>query len=142
MNQTDRGSYRTKESLTHSFTHSCLGKILIFAGFCAVIVLLAHLSVPDKEKMTEEMNDNIRQCIMANDSIKGDWIDDAVNNVGYIFTHADSIPNEEIIANFERYNKLDEGNRQLHPCSLRQRRERHPQRIFNYRNSKERNLTS
>jgi hypothetical protein len=30
-----------------------------------------------------------------------------VNNVGYIFTHADSIPNKEIIENFEKYNKLE-----------------------------------
>ena len=53
------------------------------------------------------MDDNIRQCIEANDSIKTDWIDDAVNNIGYIFTEADSIPDQELIDNFNKYNKLE-----------------------------------
>lgn len=107
MEQTDRGSYRTKETLLQEFYHSCFGKLVILAGFIGVLLVIAYFTVPDKETMMDEMNDNIRQCIEANDSIKTDWIDDAVNNVGYIFTHADSIPNEEIIANFERYNKLE-----------------------------------
>jgi hypothetical protein len=107
MEQTDRGNYRTKETLFQAFYHSCLGKLVILAAFMGVLLVIAYLSVPDEETMMAEMNDNIRQCIEANDSIKTDWIDDAVNNIGYIFTHADSIPNQEILNNFEQYNKLE-----------------------------------
>lgn len=106
MEQTDRGSYRTKEPLAQQFYHTCLGKLLILAAFLGVLLIIAHLTVPDEETMMAEMNDNIRQCIEANDSIKTDWIDDAVNNVANIFTHADSIPNQEILDNFEKYNSL------------------------------------
>lgn len=104
MKQTDRGNYRTNESMFHTLSHSCLGRIVIFGAVCAVILFLAHISVPDKETMTEEMNDNIRQCITANDSIKGDWIDDAVNNIGYTFTHADSTFDEKVWETFNKYN--------------------------------------
>ena len=107
MEQTNRGSYRTQESMAQQFYHSCLGKLIILAGIIGVLLFIAHLTVPDEETMMAEMNDNIRQCIEANDSIKTDGIDDAVNNITYIFTHADSIPNQEIIDNFERYNKLE-----------------------------------
>ena len=107
MQQTDRGNYRTHESLMHEFWHSCLGKLVFLAAFIGVILIIAAMTVPDEQTMEEEMTDNIRQCIEANDSIKTDWIDDAVNNVGYIFTHADSIPNQEILRNFNKYNKLE-----------------------------------
>ena len=100
MQQTARGNFRTQESLSHQFLHSCLGKLVILVGICGVLLVVARFTIPDEETMMTEMTDNIRQCIEANDSIKQDWIDDAINNVGYIFTHADSIPNEEILANF------------------------------------------
>ena len=106
MQQTDRGSYRTKETLAGQFLHSCLGKLIILTGFIGILLAIAHFTVPGEDEMMAEMDDNIRQCIEANDSIKTDWIDDAVNNVGYIFTVADSIPNQEIIDNFNTYNTL------------------------------------
>ena len=107
MQQTPRGNFRTQESLSHQFLHSCLGKLVILAGICGVLLVVARFTIPDEETMMAEMTDNIRQCIEANDSIKQDWIDDAINNVGYIFTHADSIPNEEILGNFYKYNKVE-----------------------------------
>ncbi len=107
MQQTNRGNYRTKETLAQQFWHSCFGKLTILAGIIAVLVVIGHLTIPDEETMMAEMDDNIRQCIEANDSIKNDWIDDAVNNIGYIFTTADSIPNQEIIDNFNACNKLE-----------------------------------
>jgi len=107
MQQTDRGNYRTHESLMHEFWHSCLGKLVFLAAIIGVILIIAALTVPDEKTMKEEMTDNIRQCIEANDSIKTDWIDDAINNIGYIFTHADSIANQEILKNFNKYNKLE-----------------------------------
>ena len=107
MDQTYKGNYRTKETLTQQFYHSCLGKLVILAAIIGVLLFIAHLTIPDEETMMAEMDDNVRQCIEANDSIKTDWIDDAVNNVGYIFTTADSIPNQEIINNFYKYNEME-----------------------------------
>jgi len=107
MQQTARGNFRTQESLSHQFLHSCLGKLVILAGICGVLLVIARFTVPDEETMMNEMTDNIRQCIEANDSIKQDWIDDAINNIGYIFTYADSIPNQEILGNFYKYNKVE-----------------------------------
>ena len=95
MEQNDRGNYRTHESLAHEFVHSCLGKIIILAVFIGALLVIGHFTIPDEETMMAEMTDNIRQCIADNDSTKTDWIDDAVNNVGYIFTHADSVINED-----------------------------------------------
>jgi len=107
MQQTNRGNYRTKETLAQQFWHRCFGKLTIFAGINAVLLVIGNMTIPDEETMMAEMDDNIRQCIEANDSIKNDWIDDAVNNIGYIFTTADSIPNQEIIDNFNACNKLE-----------------------------------
>ena len=107
MQQTDRGNYKTRESMISQLWHSCFGKLIALVGIIIVLMAIGHFTIPDEETMMTEMTDNIRQCIEANDSIKQDWIDDAINNVGYIFTHADSIPNEEILGNFYKYNKVE-----------------------------------
>ena len=103
----NKKSFRTNESLFHSFLHSCLGKIIILAGIIAVLLLIAHITVPGREEMTEETEDNIRQCIMANDSLPTDKIDDFINNIGYTFTHADSTFDVEIWRTFNKYNRLE-----------------------------------
>jgi hypothetical protein len=107
MYQTDRGTYQKKETASQAFTHSCLGKLIILAAIAAVLLLIAHLTVPDEQAMRKEMDDNIRQCIEANDSIQGDWLDDAINNVGYIFTTADGTIDQELMDNFKKYNRLE-----------------------------------
>jgi len=107
MEQNSRGNYRTQESMTHEFTHSCLGRIIIAAAVIMALLVVAHFTVPGEEKMMNEMTDNIFQCIEANDSIKTDWLDDAVNNVFYIFTTADSVSDPEVIDNFYKYNKVE-----------------------------------
>jgi hypothetical protein len=106
MPQNIRGNFRTDESLAHEFRHSCLGRLLILAAIVAVLLVIAAVTVPNSDTMRIETQDNIHQCLQANDSIKTDWIDDAVNNIGYIFTHADSIPDTETIQSYERYNTL------------------------------------
>jgi hypothetical protein len=106
MQKTDRGNYKAHGSFGQVFMRSCLGKITILVAVFVTLLIIAHISVPDEQTMMTEMDDNIRQCIETNDSIKTDWIDDAVNNIGYIFTHADSIPNKEIIDNFYEYNTM------------------------------------
>ena len=106
MQQTDRGNYKTKESMISQLWHSCFGKLIALVGIIIVLMAIGHFTIPDEETMMAEMDDNIRQCIESNDSIKTDWIDDAVNNVGYIFTTADSIPDQELIDNFNECNEL------------------------------------
>ena len=106
MDQNKKGGFRTHESLAKSFTHSCLGKIIILAAVLAGLLVIAYLSVPDQETMTLETEDNIRQCIMANDSTKTDKIDDAINNIGYTFTHCDSTFELETWETFCKYNQL------------------------------------
>ena len=41
MQQTDRGSYKTEESVVKMFYHSCLGKLVILGGIVGVLLLLA-----------------------------------------------------------------------------------------------------
>lgn len=106
MEQNHKGSYRTNESIIQEFLHSCLGRLVILAAVFGVLLIVAAFTVPDDEVMAMEMEDNIRQCIEANDSIKTDWIDDAVNNVGNIFTHA-STDKEEVMASFHKFNVLE-----------------------------------
>lgn len=90
MEQDNRNSYRTKQSLPQEFYHSCLGKIIILLVFLFVLFVIAVITVPSDKKMETEMLDNIRECIQQNDSIKGDAIDDAVANFSRIFTEADT----------------------------------------------------
>jgi hypothetical protein len=106
MHQNDRGSYRNKESLFNEFRHSCLGRIIMTAAILGVIGIIAIITCPSEQTMREEMHDNIRQCIEANDSLTTDWIDDAVNNIGYIFTSADSMANSDAMTNFNKHNTL------------------------------------
>ena len=106
MYQNDRGSYRNKESIFSEFRRSCLGRFIMFAGILGLIALFAIFTCPSEETMREEMNDNIRQCIEANDSLNTDWIDDAINNIGYIFTTADTTASSEAMENFDSQNTL------------------------------------
>jgi hypothetical protein len=102
MDQTNRG-FRSKEK----FTHSCLGRIIIFAGIILVLLILAFVSVPNKETMTEEIEDDIRELIQTHDSIQADKIDDYIGNVSHIFTHADSTFDHKTWTLFEKYNRLE-----------------------------------
>jgi hypothetical protein len=106
MGQTDRESYRTNESIAHQFLHSCLGRLVILGVILGALLLVAALTVPDDEVMTVEMEDNIRQCIATNDSIKTDGIDNAINNVGYVFTHTD-VDDAESMEQFLKYNTME-----------------------------------
>lgn len=90
------------------FYHSCLGKIVILLVFLLILFIIAVMTVPSDKKMEEETMDNIRECIQQNDSIKGDAIDDAVANIGRIFTEADTTVNDkDAMEAFHKYNKLE-----------------------------------
>ena len=89
------------------FVHSCFGKLVILIAFILLGLFVALLTVPSDKKMTEEMTDNIRQCIQASDSVQQDKIDETVNNFFNIFTTADTTANDkEIIDLFNKYNRL------------------------------------
>ena len=114
MYQNDRGSYRTQESLFTMFYHTCLGKLIILGAILGVLAFIAHLTRPSEQKMRAEMLDNIRQCIESPDSIHTDAIDDAVANLGYIFTSADSVVDVALLNKFKKYNRLEYYDRWLY----------------------------
>ncbi len=97
-----------KETPFQAFYHSCFGKFVILAVFIGALMVLAIATVPSTEKMEREMADNIRQCIQENDSIQGDAIDDAIGNIGRIFTEADSTADDkELMETFYKYNRVE-----------------------------------
>ena len=107
MYQTDRGNYKTKESVTHMFTHSCLGRFIILAVVIVILLIIAAVTKPSLETTELETMDNVAQCIAENDSTKTDGIDDALNNIAFTFTHVDSTEvNPQMIDAFLNYNKI------------------------------------
>jgi len=106
MYQNDRGSYRKQETISHKFTHSCLGQLIIGAAIVGCLLLLATLTCPSRETMESEIKDDIKQCILEGDSLRNDWIDDVVANAGYIFTKTETDIDSELEKNFVKYNQL------------------------------------
>ena len=104
MYQTDRGTYRTRESAFKQFRHSCLGKLVMAVAFIVILLFIAWMTNPTEEKMRAEMLDNIRQSIESRDSIQADWMDIVVSNAVHTFTTADSLPNKERLDLFNKYN--------------------------------------
>ena len=107
MDQFNRNVYK-RQGIFDEFTGSCLGKLIIMAVFILGFCVLAIISVPSENEMFAETEDNIRQCIQENDSIQGDQLDDAIGNVLHMFTSADTTAlDNELMANFDKYNKLE-----------------------------------
>ena len=108
MYQADRGNYKTTDSIGKAFAHSCLGKLIILTVLIIIGLIVAYFTTPTEKKMRTEMTDNIMQCLQENDSIKGDDIDDNVNNLGFIFTEADTTQiSAEVREAYHMYNKLE-----------------------------------
>jgi hypothetical protein len=106
MDQFNRNNYK-KDSIIQEFWHSCLGKLVVLGVVALILLIIAIVTVPNDEVMKAEMDDNIRQCLQANDSIRGDIIDDVVNNASHIFSVADStIDDHEILEVYNKYNEL------------------------------------
>ena len=107
MYQQDRG-YKTNEPIRKAFMHSCLGKIVILGAFLLIVLFVAYFTTPTEKEMLIETDDGIIECLIANDSIKGDPIDDYVNNLGSIFTYADTtLVSEDIMKAYRTYNRLE-----------------------------------
>lgn len=108
MDQSNRGSYRKEETALEAFYHSCLGKLVILGGFLVVLFIVAVMTKPTEDEMIIEMTDNILQCLEANDSIRGDGLDDQVNNLGNVFSKADTAKiNNELIESFLKNNRME-----------------------------------
>ena len=105
--QNSRGNYK-KQTMTQQFYHSCLGKVIILAGIAVVLTILAAFTVPSTGMMEWQTEDNNRQCIQDNDSIRGDKIDEIVGNMRRIFTHADTTGyDREVWDTYHRLNRVD-----------------------------------
>lgn len=116
MSQSDRGSFRKKESLFNEFRKSCLGRLIITVAILAILCLIAWITNPSEETMLREMNDDVVEWIQENDSLTIDDIDVAVNNGIFTFTSADSIlttEQREMVEQFGKYNTLEYRNHSL-----------------------------
>ncbi len=101
-------NFKQKETMSHAFYHSCLGKIVILAIIVAILLLLAMLTKPSKKTMIAETTDGILECIENNDSIKGDKIDDYMTNFAHVFTTADTTEiNKDLMAGLKKYNRME-----------------------------------
>ncbi len=107
MYQSDRGNYRTSETLMGAFMGSCLGRIIILLVIMAFLATIAYITCPSENHMREEMSDNIRQCIETNDSTKMDGLDNALANIGYMFSTAEGEPDKELMETFKKHNRVE-----------------------------------
>ena len=108
MDQSNNTNYKRQETAAEAFYHSCLGKLIILACVLAVLFIVAVMTKPTHEEMEAEIVDDILQCIAANDSIRGDNIDDQVNNMAYIFSKVDTTEvNPELRVSLNKNNRLE-----------------------------------
>ena len=108
MYQPSTGHFKKQETVGQAFSHSCLGRLVIMAAIMVAIVALAIMSKPSEKEMEKETIDNIMQCIQANDSIRGDKIDDTVNNLTNAFTKADTAKvNIELRKAYFQHNRIE-----------------------------------
>jgi len=107
MDQFNRNTYK-KKTLFQEFYGSCLGKIIILGAILLVLFIVAIISVPSNEQMQLDTEDNIRQCLQDNDSIRLDTIDEVVGNISRTFTEADTTVNDkEIMEAYHKYNTVE-----------------------------------
>lgn len=105
--QTNKDLYRQKESYAHMFFHSCLGRLIILGAVAALLLLIAHATVPSDDTMGRKIMNDIRLCIEQNTLSKNDRIDEAVRNATSIFAEPDSTADTTSVADFHKYNKLE-----------------------------------
>jgi hypothetical protein len=108
MDQTNNGSYKKQETAAEAFYHSCLGKLVILAAVLGILFILGVMTKPTNDEMEMEMVDNILQCIDANDSIRGDKIDDHVNNMSNVFSKVDTARvNKDLRISLNKNNRME-----------------------------------
>ena len=62
-------NYKSDDTVKDAFLHSCLGKLVILAGFVVILLLIAYFTAPSEKEMTTNMEDNVMQCLQENDSM-------------------------------------------------------------------------
>jgi hypothetical protein len=108
MDKTNNGSYKKQETAAEAFYHSCLGKLVILAAVLGILFILGVMTKPTNDEMEMEMVDNILQCIDANDSIRGDKIDDHVNNMSNVFSKVDTAQvNKDLRISLNKNNRME-----------------------------------
>lgn len=107
MNQADRGDYRKQKTFFEAFYQSCFGKSVIAIAILGILILIAYLTCPSREYMKREMSDNILQCMQEDGARDMDALDNAVANLTYIFTSADTVIDREMVEIFRKYNRLE-----------------------------------
>lgn len=108
MDQTSNGNFKQNETPFQAFYHSCLGKLVILIGILILLFIVGIMTKPTQKEMEMEMIDNILQCIEENDSIQGDEIDDQVNNLNHMFSHADTAKiHKDLITSLNKNNRLE-----------------------------------
>ena len=108
MDQTNNGSYKKQETAAEAFYHSCLGKLVILAAVLGILFILGVMTKPTNDEMEMEMVDNILQCIDANDSIRGDKLDDHVNNMSNVFSKVDTAQvNKDLRISLNKNNRME-----------------------------------
>ena len=106
MEQFNSNNYKKRTAL-QEFRHSCLGRIIMLLAIFCVLFLIAFLTRPSDNMMRWQTEDNIKECLLASDSIQSDAIDDYVENLGRVFTHADTTQvDPETWETFTKYNQL------------------------------------
>ena len=108
MYQADNTNFKTNQSFTQEFTRSCLGRIIIAGVIILVGLIVAYFTAPKESDMDAEMEDNLMQCLEVNEAVKGDAVDDYVNNLTFIFTTADTaMISKEVLDTYHKYNRLE-----------------------------------
>ena len=109
MYQVDNNTnFKTNQSFTQEFTRSCLGRIIIAGVIILVGLIVAYFTAPKESDMDAEMEDNLMQCLEVNEAVKGDAVDDFVNNLTFIFTTADTaMISKDVLDTYQKYNRLE-----------------------------------
>ena len=108
MYQADNTNFKTNQSFTQEFTRSCLGRIIIAGVIILVGLIVAYFTAPKESDMDAEMEDNLMQCLEVNEAVKGDAVDDFVNNLTFIFTTADTaMISKDVLDTYQKYNRLE-----------------------------------
>ena len=105
MDQPDKKQF-AKKSYVDLFLRSCLGRFINIGILTAIVLFVAKATVPSKAKMEAEMNDDIIQCIQECQAKFADGSDDLVRNTMSVFTHADSIPDDDTMDTFRKHNRI------------------------------------
>lgn len=95
------------EALHTQVRRSCLGQLIFVALICALVLLVASMSVPSEKKMDAEIQDAIVECLNDPNCAQADAADDFVRNFTHMFTSADSIKDPSLLKQFYKYNQVE-----------------------------------